>query len=740
MSQKLYKYILQGGIFLSLVSVFLVNKNLLFPFITSKQLFFNVVIEILFIFWIAFVVKYPAWRPKKNYMTFGLIAFFGTVVLTSFTGVDLNLSFWGDVERMLGAFHLLHFFAFYLIIITVFRTWEDWKIFLNLYVVFAIFVALKGLSGTGHVYSTLGNTAYVAAFHIFSTYFAILLFAREKSWVMRSLYVGPAILFVYHLVKTDIAGAYVGFAFSLLVMLFLYGILYKDNRVKITTISIAVFMLAFGSYFFLIQKDNFITRSISFAAKVANELSLDKNTFQTRLISWRAAIKDFPAHPIMGTGYGNFAITFDKYFDAKFYDQTRSETYFDRAHNNLIDIASNMGLLGLLTYLSIYVALVYYLIMGYKNEKISIHEFVILSSLLTAYFVQNLAVFDAMVTYIAFMMLLAYVYFRYQGEEEFSPNKDEQLNNNEIISLVVAALILLPILYQYNYVPYKMLNLTIDAQRIYSNEGLIPAVDKYREALAFDSILDRDSRMTLLRLLIGDGGQLENYPDKEKASETLEFIVQQAERNVAYNRNDSMNQMLLAQIYNKAASFYKSNQSKYEYYISSAIEAIDKSIESSPDRVPIYFQKAQIYITSGQKDKAIETLLYAYSLNENYYDSACSLARAYFFYQEEENGYRYMDECIDKGGVSLLGPADYIKALINHYAREESVDRVLALYERLTRLAPKEPEAWINLAKLYEHKEQYEKAIEAATQAGKADPSVKEYSDRFVEDLERKRE
>ena len=128
MPQKIYLTILKSGIYLSFISVFLVFKNLLFPFITSKQISFNILVEILFIFWIAFIVKYPEYRPKKNWISIGLIGFFIAITISCFTGVDFNLSFWGDIERMLGVFHLLHFLAFYFIIITVFRTWQDFVI------------------------------------------------------------------------------------------------------------------------------------------------------------------------------------------------------------------------------------------------------------------------------------------------------------------------------------------------------------------------------------------------------------------------------------------------------------------------------------------------------------------------------------------------------------------------------------------------------------------------------------
>ena len=109
MSQKIYLNILRIGCYIGLLSVFLVFKNLLFPFITSKQIFFNLLIEILFVFWVMLIVKYPEYRPKKNYITFGLLAFFAAITLSLVTTVDVNLSMWGDIERMLGIFHVLHF-------------------------------------------------------------------------------------------------------------------------------------------------------------------------------------------------------------------------------------------------------------------------------------------------------------------------------------------------------------------------------------------------------------------------------------------------------------------------------------------------------------------------------------------------------------------------------------------------------------------------------------------------------
>ena len=115
MPQKFYTWVLKGGVLLAFIVPFFVFNDLLFPYITSKQLPFNILIEILSVFWFALIVKYPAYRPTKNYITYGMLAFFAALTISAIIGVDFNLSFFGDVERMLGVFGLFHFLMLYFI-------------------------------------------------------------------------------------------------------------------------------------------------------------------------------------------------------------------------------------------------------------------------------------------------------------------------------------------------------------------------------------------------------------------------------------------------------------------------------------------------------------------------------------------------------------------------------------------------------------------------------------------------
>jgi O-antigen ligase len=738
MPLKTYLTILKTGIYVSFFSVFLVFKNLLFPFITSKQIFFNILVELLAIFWLVFIIEYPQARPKKFWITFGLAAFFSALFVSSLLGVDFNLSFWGDIERMLGLFHVAHFFLFYLIVITAFRDWRDWR---NLFIVSVIAATMVCLYSLFKIpYSTIGNTAYVSGYAIFNIYFALILFFRrrdqEKSkhqdWLISALYLVAAFIMLLVMKATNTRGAYVGLGVSFLLFGILFAIYSQSKKVKIYSLVAAAAAIILVSLIFLFPSSGLVSKS-SILSTIA-QISSKQVTFQTRLISWKAALKDFPNHVLLGTGYGNFAITFDKYFDPMFYSYTSSETYFDRAHNNLVDITSTAGLLGLLSYLSVFAAAFYYLFKGKKQNKISTNEFILLICLFVAYFIQNLAVFDSLVTYISLMLALGYVYWLTNRSEEEEPETNNVLTNKELAVLVIAGLIFLSIIYQYNIKPWLMLDGTINGQIKFAQGDIAAGVEEYKKALSYKTPLDRDSRASLINVINGRQNELLAL-GAQPAKEIADYAISLAEDNVKLNPADSMMQMQLAQILNTAAFVNQDNQSKFSFYSGRALKAIDQSIKASPGRITIYFSKAQIYITRNDKDKAIETLKYAVSLNEKYPESVCYLAKVGIYFKEETEGYKALDKCLDLGGSGYLNPVDFIKVALNYYAGKNDEPRLLMLYERWTGLEPANAKLWVNLSLLYARAGEKDKAVNAAEKAGGLDPSLKSAAEEFIRKL-----
>ncbi|HOZ56477.1 MAG TPA: O-antigen ligase family protein [bacterium] len=747
MSEKIYVNILKWGVFASMLSMFLVFKNLLFPYISSKQISFNLIIEILLIFWVALIVKYPQYRPKKSYISFGLLAYFFILVISCFTGADFNLSFWGDVERMLGVFHLLHFLALYFIIVTVFRTREDWRLLLNYIVILASFVSLYAIANNKSD-STFGNPTYTASFFMFSFYFSLLLFFGEKNKYLRWVYGIPLFLSLWSFKESDISGAFVGLGSSFIAMLFLYTLLSSHKKLKIV-LAVLFITATIGSVVVLLNQDSAFVRG-SALLRPFSEINFNNPTLNTRLISWRAALQDFPNHPLLGSGYGNYSLTFDKYFDPKFYNYTRSETYFDKAHNNIVEIIATTGILGLITYLSIFAAIAYYLIFGYRQKKIGVHEFVLVGCLLTAYFIQLLAAFDALVTYLVSMTTFAYVYYLYnrgseEDEKKIKKNMDETMvfGSTEIYALVIVGVTMLLIAYQYNVKVYNMLAGTIDGQKAYAEGKVMETIDIYKKTLASGTVLDRDSRSSLINLFAANPAVINSLP-VDKREGVINFLVSLVEANVKYNEHDSMMQMMLAQVYNLAAMYYipSGDQSgdvqKFYEYSDKALKAIDASIEASPRRVPIYFQKAQILLTRGEKEKTIETLQYAASLNPDYPDGFFYLGRAYLLLGQEQEAYDNIGKCIDSPtGGQVINYPDLTRQYLAYYENIKDWPRVIRLYEFLTEQEKDNADNWAQLANFYKEQGDINKARIAAEKAMEIDISLTSSAQDFINSLDR---
>ncbi|MFH1662139.1 MAG: O-antigen ligase family protein, partial [Candidatus Falkowbacteria bacterium] len=487
-----------------------------------------------------------------------------------------------------------------------------------------------------------------------------------------------------------------------------------------------------------INKDkNFIKYNPAF--QVIREVDFQKNTFQTRLISWRAALKDFKEHPILGVGHGNYAVIFDKYFEPTFYDYTRSETYFDRAHNNIIDIGSTSGALGLLTYLSIFFAVAGYLIRAYRKDRITIHEFILLSSLIIAYFVQNLAVFDSFTTYLSLMITLGFIYFLVNKENDskgvsrYAHAGDKEFRNIDLFIFLILIIAMSMVLFKYNIRPIQMLRGVIYGQIAFGQEGYLEkGFEIYKKGLSYNTPLDRDGRDSLTRVIISDFPL--NKVGYEKAEEMLEYTIDMANKNIEYNPQDALMHTDLSQLYGVAADFYNGkDEEKFIYYSDKSLEEINKAIEISPMRIPVYFVKSYFYSVRYEKDKAIETIEYATTLNEKYYDSFCHLARYYFMDKQNFKGFENMDKCLDLGGQDLLVSEGYVRNMIEYYTDKDDTYKLIKLYDRLTKIKPIEPKPWLRLASLYGKVGDMENLLIVSEKAVKIDPTLRDNMDAIIQ-------
>src|SRR3989344_6097513 len=121
------KWGLMGLLFLPLV----VSDKLFFPFITGKNFLFRAVVEILFVLWVYLALKDDRYRPKKSWILVFVSAFFIILALSTIFSVDVNRSLWSNFERMEGLVGHAHFFLYFIILASLFKTYGDWRKFFH---------------------------------------------------------------------------------------------------------------------------------------------------------------------------------------------------------------------------------------------------------------------------------------------------------------------------------------------------------------------------------------------------------------------------------------------------------------------------------------------------------------------------------------------------------------------------------------------------------------------------------
>jgi len=666
MSQKIYSKILQTGVYASFLAWFLIASAWLFPYTTLKQIFFNILIEILVVFWLAMVVKYPSSRPKKSFITWGIVAWFVALLISIFVGTDFNIGMWSDANRMLGWFDLIHLFFYYLIIITAFKSKKDWQRLFNFSIISADIIVLYSLLKSApdatnyknvnlrNNIGTLGNATYVAGLMLFNFYFALIAILSNKDKYSKVGYGLAMILILVGFFYADVSGSQAGLAISLILLALFYAF-FGDNK-KLKKIS----LISLGSFVVVISL-LFTFRSAPFMAnrfgKIFRDFSSTNINLNTRLYAWHAGWQGFLEKPVFGWGYGNFAAPFDRFFDASYYRFTMTEEYFDRAHNNLVDILATAGAVGLLTYLLIFVAVAFYLIKAWRAKTISLAEFGVTVAIFVAYFIHNFVVFDALPNYMLFFIGLAWVYWLANREkfsdEQISTTKESKLQSKEIASWLVAGAVAVFIIFNYNLKFAEAFKRIIKMTDIlYSQQGPEAIMAYYKEPFALNTPMDRSGIITALDHISGNSDLIKSLSLEQK-KELGDYYIELGKKNLAYNPNNSLNQVILSRFLMTICL-----ETQDAGYCREGISYADKSISNGGQHIPAYIIKQVMQLYLNDVDGAIATLNQALSLYDGYTDIHCHLAQIYLNFKQDEAdrnlGREHLKQCLAGGRGEML--------------------------------------------------------------------------------------
>ena len=427
-AQKLKNIILTGIFIIPFIGL-LVLSSFYFPYITPKNLAFRAIVLICSAFFVFLIYKSKEYRPTFGTVSWAFLIFVIILFVADLFGQFSYKSFFSNFERMEGFFTILLLFFYYLILNGVLKSERIWENLFNTVlgagVLMDIFAFVEKSHGTDRLAAQLGNATYLAAFMLFNLFLGLYLLVRHldrkdinksTKWLKTSAYIIIILLDLYVFYNTGTRGAILGFGIGLFIASILFAFFEKHNRkLKITGYTLLIIVVVSAGSLFIFRNSSFV-KSSSVLSRLSQLVAAPTDLSQyfatagkSRLSIWKIAGEGVKERPILGWGQENFNYVFNKYYDPKIYDQ---EQWFDRAHNVFFDWLISGGILGLLSYLSIFFFGIYAIWKKSREDQshhLTFADKTILSTLLIAYFIHNFFVFDNITSYILFFTVLSYI-------------------------------------------------------------------------------------------------------------------------------------------------------------------------------------------------------------------------------------------------------------------------------------------------------------------------------------------
>ena len=604
------KYLIYATFFVPLL---VLPQSFIFPFIVPKILMFRTLVEIMLgCYILLLIINWQEYRPKVTPVSIAVLLFFLSFAISTFVGVDPYHSFWDNHERMLGLLTISHFVIFYFICTAIFKDWKDWRRAFLFFLGAGSVVMFIGLlqiynpelllnRGSVRVSSTLGNSIYLSSYGMFLFFSSLLLFFKEQNKFFKYFEIAVAFLGILGLFAGGSRGPLLGCLVGIAFIFLLYAIFLKENKkVRNLLWVIIAFGLVLLSILYLNRTSNFVSNITILNRTLNTSLESVKNS--PRWIAWGIAIDAWSEKPLFGWGPNNYFYAFNKYYSPRLLEFGYSETWFDNAHNIILNTLAVQGAFGILTYLALFIVAWIYLSNNYKNQKIDKHIFIIGSAFLFAHLVQNITVFENPTSYLYFMFWLAMIssVFERGGSEVISKQSaNKNISSGSVIGMSIFILLLIFI---FNIQPARANMKTLNAIRML-NQNLDEGLVQTKSALEFNSPHIDDIRSDLGRTIGTIMSNPNNKLPETKIAEMYNLIYPAMEKNITeLHPLDIRNHMTMVQLDQTMAI----NEQDINYLVN-AEKLVSDALSKSVERQQLIYTLAGIKAMMGKMDEA-ETL------------------------------------------------------------------------------------------------------------------------------------
>ena len=458
---KFFLYLVPFGIII-------VTHSTLFPFIVGKYVWFRSLIGLaLVLFLLGLLFDRQAdfyWNRFKQVIKSPLVIavslFVVAFLLATLLGINPHFSFWSNFERGEGGLQMLNLYVFFMLLFTLFRNENDWRKLFWIFLLSALFMVFYGagasakyidaeaifrtpdggeeriLTGDGGIWyrtfknfigpsftdegfrfqGSIGNPAYVATYLIFSLFFAgYLLFSRFKQLGKgkKFILIISILTFGAFFFLAATRGSFVGLGAGMFVAFLYFAYVKKPWRKPIVGVLILLIFLTGSLIYF---KDTPFVKSIP-GSRIF-DISFSAKTFQHRAIMWGIAWEGLKERPVFGWGPENYIKIFYKHYSPNYFvPGTGYGAWFDRAHSVVFDYLAETGVVGLVSYLGIFITFFWQFAKSNLKNRTPFIVSALILAIPVMYLVQGLALFDVSATYIPLFAFLAFSAYMFSTDK-----------------------------------------------------------------------------------------------------------------------------------------------------------------------------------------------------------------------------------------------------------------------------------------------------------------------------------
>jgi len=312
-------------------------------------------------------------------------------LLSSILSIDPHLSFYGSYIRQQGFFQMIFYLLFLFEIVLFFSLYpkDKKKIKNKLIVSLCITATLVSLLAILQKFYmprpqlTFGQPGFLASYLLMTI---PLIFYQIKKTDYKFLYSTAFFINIVAILSTASRSAIA----TLVIVIVLIFIISREDK-KLLLIPLAILTLFLSANLFssteIVQKNIMLRRF--------TPATTDMETLEIRFLIWPATVEQILYRPLLGYGPETLLKSFEDYYPEKLRNYEGGNMAVDIAHNILLDQAFSYGILGLVSFISVF-AYMFYLV--FRNKEFTLSKVAALS--IFGLFIYNLFNFSTTTNYI----------------------------------------------------------------------------------------------------------------------------------------------------------------------------------------------------------------------------------------------------------------------------------------------------------------------------------------------------